>query len=362
MAKKNKKVRKAIKPLLYIDTEATGRDADKDRVVQVSWILTDEYDNQLRKGDYIIKPEGYDIPAEVVAIHGITTEKATAQGKPIGEVLPMLLEVWDMAWAVIGHNVMHDYHLLNNTCKRMTGKALKRKNFYCTQQLSATYCGYKLPDGSVKSPSLKELYEFLFATPFKAHNALNDAQATRRCFRSLLHRKVARLDWNHTFTGYMVKSKTCQVSGTADKGQNTVSGTKKKRNKNRFYRMLFDGQSVLSARKLDDLMRVAEYKSNRHRGEETSVMEIYECELGKPTCRLVHTCNAPWDWTISPRFYELIDFGVRHIGRFNALGKIYEERKAHDEATGRDRSSNIRRAVPRPVQQQSPRNVFSFLV
>ena len=267
-----------------------------------------------------------------------------------------------MAWAVIGHNIMHDFHLLNNTCKRKTGKALKRKNFYCTQQLSASYCKYKLPDGNIKTPSLKELYEFLFGTPFKAHNALNDAQAARRCFRSLLHRKVARLDWNHTFTGYIVKSKTCQASDTTDKSQKTVSGTEKKRNKNRFYRMLFDGQTVLSAEKLGDLMKVCKYRSDRHRGEETSVMEIYECELGKSTCRLVYTCNAPWDWTISPRFYELIDFGIKHIGRFNALGKLYEEQKTHDKATGREGSSNIRQAVPRPVQQQSPRNVFSYLV
>jgi len=361
MAKKKKKAKPADNPrrLLYIDTEATGRDADKDYVVQVSWILTDEYDKQLQKGNYIIKSEGYEIPAEVVAIHGITTKMATRQGKPISEVLPLLLEVWDMAWAVIGHNVIHDFRLLNKTCKRITGRSLKKKYFYCTQQLSSSYCKFKLPDGSTKTPSLKELYESLFGTCFKAHNALNDAQAARRCFRSFLHKKVARLDWDHTYFGYIAKSKTAQASDTTSKGQKTTSDTKKK-DRNRFYRMLFDGQPVLSAENLDDLMRVAEYKSNRHRGEETSVMEIYECKLGTPIFRLVHTCNAPWDWTISPRFYELIDFGAKHIGHFNILGKLYEEQKTREEVSWHDGSSDIRRSVHRP--SQSPRNAFSFLV
>ena len=58
---------------LFFDTETTGVDRNGDRIVQISWILTDEQDNELSVESYIIRPDGYEIPARVSAIHGITT-------------------------------------------------------------------------------------------------------------------------------------------------------------------------------------------------------------------------------------------------------------------------------------------------
>lgn len=71
----------------FFDTETAGlpknfsaptTDVDNwPRLVQLSWILTDE-----RKEVFIIRPDGFTIPEEASNVHGITTERASESRKP----------------------------------------------------------------------------------------------------------------------------------------------------------------------------------------------------------------------------------------------------------------------------------------
>lgn len=88
---------------LIFDTETTGipqrenaplSDSDNwPRMVQLAWQLHDDEGNLLENQDYIIKPEGYDIPYKAFVIHGISTEMAHAEGRDLSEVLLEFKEV-----------------------------------------------------------------------------------------------------------------------------------------------------------------------------------------------------------------------------------------------------------------------------
>lgn len=72
--------------ILFFDTETTGLPLDYSlprsavdnwpRLVQLSWIVTDENGNRLKTADHIIRPDGFTIPMASSYVHGITTEKA----------------------------------------------------------------------------------------------------------------------------------------------------------------------------------------------------------------------------------------------------------------------------------------------
>ena len=75
---------------LIFDTETTGlpkrwnapiTDTDNwPRAIQIAWQLHDAMGNCLEHQDYLIKPEGFNIPYDAEKIHGISTELAQEKG------------------------------------------------------------------------------------------------------------------------------------------------------------------------------------------------------------------------------------------------------------------------------------------
>ncbi|MBT8275111.1 MAG: 3'-5' exonuclease, partial [Bacteroidia bacterium] len=87
---------------LIFDTETTGlpkrydaplSDSDNwPRCIQIAWQLHDDMGNLLENEDYLVQPEGFNIPYDSEKIHGISTELAQQQGKPLDEVVQRFLE------------------------------------------------------------------------------------------------------------------------------------------------------------------------------------------------------------------------------------------------------------------------------
>ena len=75
---------------LIFDTETTGlpkrwdapiTDTDNwPRAIQIAWQLHDAMGNCIEHQDYLIQPEGFNIPYDAEKIHGISTELAQEQG------------------------------------------------------------------------------------------------------------------------------------------------------------------------------------------------------------------------------------------------------------------------------------------
>lgn len=167
-------------------------------MVQIAWMLCDEEEVILDEQSHIIYPEGYVIPDFVAMIHGITTERAKNEGKPLSDVLSMFTKVLDRSELIIGHNIEFDRGVIAAECKRMGLEAtIYNPKYFCTMKKTAEFCKIPYPSGKKgnKWPKLMELYQVLFSCKFEgAHDAQADVRACVKCYFELRRRGVLQED------------------------------------------------------------------------------------------------------------------------------------------------------------------------
>ena len=185
---------------IIFDTETTGlprnwqapiTDTDNwPRAVQIAWQLHDDMGVLLEQKDYLIKPEGYDIPYDAERIHGISTALAEEQGDDLETVLKEFNIALTKAKFVVGQNVGFDVNILGCEFirKGLDSPMASMSVLDTCTEVTATMC--QLPGGrfgKFKLPTLTELHQHLFGEPFgEAHNATADVEATTRCFFELI--------------------------------------------------------------------------------------------------------------------------------------------------------------------------------
>ena len=189
---------------IIFDTETTGlprswnapiTDTDNwPRVVQIAWQLHNDMGEVVESKDYLIDPDGFNIPYDSEQIHGISTELAKDQGVPLVDVLNEFNIALTKAKFVVGQNVKFDLNVLGCEYHRMGIESPMGEMDIldtCTE-VTAGLC--QIPGGRggrFKLPTLTELHQFLFNQPFgEAHNATADVEATTRCFFELMRRGV----------------------------------------------------------------------------------------------------------------------------------------------------------------------------
>jgi len=185
---------------LIFDTETTGlpkrwdapiTDTDNwPRCIQIAWQLHDAFGNCIEHQDYLVKPDGFNIPFDAEKIHGISTELAQAQGESLEEVLIKFNEALSKTKFIVGQNVKFDLNIIGAEFHRTNIENILQELPVldtCTEK-TATLC--QIPGGrygKFKLPTLAELHEFLFNERFvEAHNATADVEATTRCFFELI--------------------------------------------------------------------------------------------------------------------------------------------------------------------------------
>lgn len=187
---------------LFFDTETTGvplnykascKDTDNwPRLVQLGWILSDNLGNEIRRGNKIIRPEGFTIPVEASNVHGITTERALAEGGELRQIIHAFCEDLNPSSKLIGHNVDFDLHVVGAEFHRLgyDYRAMFYRPIVCTMQSTIEFCNIPGQYGP-KWPKLQELYVRLFGREFKdAHDAMADIAATKECYFELVRRGV----------------------------------------------------------------------------------------------------------------------------------------------------------------------------
>ena len=192
---------------LIYDTETTGLPQDYNapltdfenwpRLVQLAWQIHDEKGNLVDVKNFIVKPDGFIIPRATEKIHGISTERALREGKPLGEVLREFVSALQSVKVVAGHNVEFDNAIVRVECMRNKMECpLTEKIIVDTKGVSTNYCA--IPGGrggKFKWPKLSELHVKLFGENFDAaHNASADVQATARCFLELIRLNVIQAE------------------------------------------------------------------------------------------------------------------------------------------------------------------------
>ena len=191
---------------IFYDTETSGMplwsepsdDPRQPHIVELAAIVADlDTRKELLCMSVIVSPDGWTIPDDVAAIHGITTERAYALGIPEDLAVNAFLGLWSAASVRIGHNESFDARILRIAVKRhvdpyidgtatgLPSDAWKSGQAECTARMATPICN--LPPtakmiaakrNNAKTPNLGEAYEHLTGRKLEgAHRALTDARA-----------------------------------------------------------------------------------------------------------------------------------------------------------------------------------------
>jgi len=176
---------------VFIDTETTGLPDDFNslssynnvRLVQIAWIIYDSYGKKISKRDFIIKPEGFEIPENSTKIHKISNSLALIAGKSLYKVLLDFNTAIKSCSRIVAHNLNYDFNVLLSEYNRTNiDPKINSLNKICTMKATTDYCAISTFKG-YKWPSLAELYKKIFLEDMKeAHNAAVDIEATAKCF------------------------------------------------------------------------------------------------------------------------------------------------------------------------------------
>ncbi|MCD0496894.1 3'-5' exonuclease [Achromobacter sp. MY14] len=179
----------------FYDTETSGlpkfgmpsEHPDQPHIVQLAAALVDLDSREIVASlDLIVRPDGWTIPDEVAAVHGITTEHAVAVGVPESLALSMFLELW-RGRTRIAHNEQFDARIVRIAQHRAGEleadlEAWKNGAAECTARLAtpivkAPPTAKMLAAGRThyKTANLGEAVQFFTGKPLEnAHSAMAD--------------------------------------------------------------------------------------------------------------------------------------------------------------------------------------------
>ncbi|MER5706365.1 MULTISPECIES: 3'-5' exonuclease [unclassified Streptomyces] len=107
-------------PLVGFDLETTGTDPLESRIVTAS-IVGFHGGRVVRQRDWLADP-GVRIPEQASAIHGISSERAAAEGRPVREVADEIAETltgyWNQGVPIVAYNASFDLTLLSAELRR----------------------------------------------------------------------------------------------------------------------------------------------------------------------------------------------------------------------------------------------------
>jgi DNA polymerase III epsilon subunit-like protein len=210
--------------IMAFDTETTGlpdwkqpsESPQQPHIVEIAAVL---YDDGQHAASFhaIVRPDGWTIPDDVAAIHGITTERAMDEGIPEHQAIAGFMAMHARGDIRVAHNESFDARILRIAIKRFghgmhgwdcltqeerdaIADAFKAAPSYCTctnakpiMQLPPTEKMAANPRfrNSYKPPNLQEAHKHFFGAEFEgAHGAMADAKACARIYYAMNPAKV----------------------------------------------------------------------------------------------------------------------------------------------------------------------------
>ncbi|MFD4814623.1 exonuclease domain-containing protein, partial [Streptomyces sp. NPDC058418] len=107
-------------PLVGFDLETTGTEPLEARIVTAA-VVEVQGGEVIRQRSWLADP-GIRIPAQASAVHGISSERAAAEGRPApdvaAEIAQVLSEYWARGVPVVAYNAPFDLTLLSAELRR----------------------------------------------------------------------------------------------------------------------------------------------------------------------------------------------------------------------------------------------------
>jgi DNA polymerase-3 subunit epsilon len=198
----------ALARFLVFDCETTGLPRSRDlaiedvdgwpRLVQIAWASYDAGGEPTDTRCHIVKPEGFQIPADATKIHGISHAQALQAGRDLAGVMDEFLEAVERpGTTLVAHNLDYDRGVLGAELIRLR-KSLRFLEIpgICTMKSTTDLVQLPRPSGyGYKWPTLEELHVYVFGFSYEgAHDAAKDLEACARSFFRLLragHYRIA---------------------------------------------------------------------------------------------------------------------------------------------------------------------------
>ncbi|MFD8335667.1 exonuclease domain-containing protein [Streptomyces solisilvae] len=172
--------------LLGFDTETTGLDTEKDRIVSAALAGHDAAGAEVFRAEWLINP-GILIPREATKIHGITTEQAMAEGvnpaEAVEEITGLLEKGLMAGCALVIQNAPYDLAMLGAEARRYSVVPLDQRRPVAPVLDPVMLAKVARVDGRHSLAALAA--RFGVKNP-KAHTAYADAVTTLGVVRELM--------------------------------------------------------------------------------------------------------------------------------------------------------------------------------
>lgn len=203
-----------MKPAIFFDTETTGlplfsepsEHPGQPHIVQLAAVLADlDTQADIASMNVIIRPDGWTIPDEVAAIHGITTEHAMDVGIPEPMAVEMFLSLW-VGRLRIAHNESFDARIIRIAQHRFPEQFPEPQRDYwksgkaeCTARMATPILNLPPTEkmlaagrNHAKTANLGEAYKYFSGKELEnAHSAMADVQACMFIYFAM--RKAAKI-------------------------------------------------------------------------------------------------------------------------------------------------------------------------
>ncbi len=170
-------------PIVSVDLETTGLNPAKDDILSVGLVEIQCSRVKLNTAWHQIISVDRDIPAESAVIHQITDD-AAAEGKPLEEVLPELLNRLK-GKVMLVHYSHIEQNFIDAACKRLYGTrfVIPIIDTLVLGQRVFERRNHTIQPGDLRLFNLRPRYNL---PQYKSHNALNDAIATAELFLAMM--------------------------------------------------------------------------------------------------------------------------------------------------------------------------------
>jgi DNA polymerase III epsilon subunit-like protein len=149
----------------FLDLETTGLEHDRDSILEISFVITDEKINELARFDEVVLPHKTPLTPFVTHLTGITSEEVEKNGKKWNDLVnDVTAKIGDSI--IVGHNIDFDIRFL-----RENGIALEKNDRIDTHELARIL----LPGD--ESFSLEAITQRLGLSHKDAHRAMSDVIA-----------------------------------------------------------------------------------------------------------------------------------------------------------------------------------------
>lgn len=176
-----------MKNIVCFDTETTGVDIQKDKIIQIAMVKFDSENFQTVDSfqKYTIPEGDFVIPPEATEVHHLTKEFILQNGVPFNDVAQQIIDFFDGCDILSYNGNNFDVAILQNNLAAVGVKwTLPDCKYYDSMIIEKKIFGMKLVD----------VYHRYYNEDFEAHDAFADVNATIKVFQKQMEQHKDLID------------------------------------------------------------------------------------------------------------------------------------------------------------------------